>query len=105
MRQSACFASVLMLALFAGAAVVHAAQAPAPAVTAATPALPAAAQPQATPPPIASATPPASSGASSPAGPKPDSVSVDTTPGYARILFTFTLPAPVTAQVADGVVT
>src|SRR5882672_5411734 len=39
------------------------------------------------------------------AGPKADSVSVDTAQGYARILFNFAAPAPVAATVADGVVT
>jgi tetratricopeptide (TPR) repeat protein len=38
-------------------------------------------------------------------GSKADSATVDTTQGYARILFTFATPAPVTATVADGVVT
>jgi hypothetical protein len=38
-------------------------------------------------------------------GSKTDSATVDTTQGYARILFTFATPAPVTATVADGVVT
>jgi hypothetical protein len=37
--------------------------------------------------------------------PKPDSVSVDTTQGYARILFTFAQATPVTASVADGILT
>jgi hypothetical protein len=46
------------------------------------------------------------SGTAAPATtPQPDSVSVDTTQGYARILFTFGQPAPVTASVADGVLT
>src|SRR5947207_3785872 len=39
------------------------------------------------------------------ASPKADSVTVDTTQGYARLLFTFATPAPVSATVADGVVT
>ena len=34
-----------------------------------------------------------------------DAVSVDTTPGYARLLFTFQTPTPVSASVADGVLT
>src|SRR5215471_6788794 len=34
-----------------------------------------------------------------------NTVSVDTKPGYARILFTFQAPAPVSASVADGVLT
>ena len=34
-----------------------------------------------------------------------DTVSVDTKPGYARILFSFRAPAPVSASVADGVLT
>ncbi len=38
-------------------------------------------------------------------GPKADGATVDTTQGYARILFSFANPAPVTATVADGVVT
>src|SRR5438045_2738603 len=95
MRRFARFASAFLLAMFAGMAIVHAAQAPTPA----------AAPPSAAPTPLASATPPSSSGAPLPAAAKPDSVSVDTTQGYARILFTFTAPTPVTAQVADGVVT
>lgn len=86
MRRLARFASVLALALLAGEVTVHAAQAPAAAQA-----------------PVASATPPPSGAA--PASPKPDSVSVDTTQGYARILFTFAAPAAATAQVADGVVT
>jgi hypothetical protein len=90
------FASVLALALFAGEASSRAAQAPAPALPPAAAAAPA---------PVATATPPSSSGSPLPAAPKPDSASVDTTQGYARILFTFAAPAPVTAQVADGIVT
>ena len=39
------------------------------------------------------------------AAPKSDSVTVDTTQGYARLLFTFAQPTPVTASVADGVLT
>src|SRR5258706_14270915 len=38
-------------------------------------------------------------------GSKADSATVETKQGYARILFTFATPAPVTATVADGVVT
>src|SRR5258706_2512810 len=38
-------------------------------------------------------------------GSKADSATVETKQGYARILFTFAAPAPVTATVADGVVT
>src|SRR5882672_6989350 len=34
-----------------------------------------------------------------------DAVTVDTKPGYARILFTFQVSAPVNASVADGVLT
>src|ERR1051326_8534786 len=100
MRRYARFAFAFMLALLAGPAAVRAAQAPAATSTPAATSLPADA-----PAPLASATPPSSSGAALPATPKPDSVSVDTTQGYARILFTFAAPTPVTAQVADGVVT
>ncbi|HMI97089.1 MAG TPA: hypothetical protein VK479_11300, partial [Micropepsaceae bacterium] len=39
------------------------------------------------------------------AGPKADSVSIDTAQGYARILFNFATAAPVSATVSDGVVT
>src|SRR5258705_6140313 len=39
------------------------------------------------------------------ASPKADSVTVDTAQGYARMLFTFATPAPVSATVARGVVT
>ncbi len=42
--------------------------------------------------------------AAAPAGPKTDSVSVDTAQGYARLLFNFATPAPVSATIADGVV-
>jgi len=95
MRRSAPFVFVFMLALLAGAADARAAQAPAAAPTPAV----------AAPTPLASATPPPSSGAASPVAAKPDSVSIDTTQGYARVLFTFAAPTQVTAQVADGVVT
>ena len=40
-----------------------------------------------------------------PGAAKSDGVSVDTQNGYARILFTFTQPTPVTASVADSVLT
>src|ERR1700758_957767 len=44
----------------------------------------------------------AASAAPATPGPKPDSVSVDRANGYARILFTFATPTPVTSSVADG---
>ncbi len=97
MLRRAGLASLVALACFAGAASVLAAQAPTP-----PPAPPVAAPPAA---PVASATPPAAPAAKPPATPKADTVTVDTTQGYARILFTFGTPTPVTAQVADGVVT
>ena len=37
--------------------------------------------------------------------PRPDTVSVDRSAGYARIYFTFATPTPVTSSVADGVLT
>ena len=40
----------------------------------------------------------AASAAPATPGPKPDSVSVDRANGYARILFTFATPTPVTAR-------
>jgi hypothetical protein len=52
---------------------------------------------------------PASAQAPAPSAPqtaaKPDSVSIDTSQGYARILFTFAQATPVTASIADGVLT
>ena len=60
-----------------------------------------------TPPASASlpAAAPAPAAPAPAATPKPDSVSVDTAQGYARILFTFAQPSPVTSSVADGVLT
>ncbi len=43
--------------------------------------------------------------ADAPPAPKPNSATVDSSKGYARILFTFAEATPVTAQVADGVLT
>ena len=95
MRRTARFSLAFTLAVLAGTANVRAAQAPAP-----NPAPAPAAAPAATPA-AAAATPAAASAVA----PSADRASVDTAPGYARILFTFASPSPVTAQVADGIVT